>query len=56
MNKNLDKSNSGGPGNAAAGTADVVLFSMTKSEDFGNDIRVDDSGTTCNYCNDNGTL
>ena len=38
MKKNLGERNSIGTGNGVAGTADVILSSMTKIEDLGNDI------------------
>ena len=36
--------------------ADVVLSSVTKIEDLGNDIWIGDSGASCHYCNDDDAL
>jgi hypothetical protein len=36
--------------------ADVVLSSMTKIEDFNNDIWIGDSGASCHYCNNDAAL
>ena len=56
MKKNLGERNSSSTGNVVAGTADVVLSSMTKIEDLGNDIWIGDSGASCHYCNDDDAL
>jgi hypothetical protein len=51
--------NSGGTQNDqnfVGATADVVLSSMTKIEDFDNDIRIGDSGASCHYCNNDAAL
>jgi hypothetical protein len=42
---------SGGTQNCLGGTADVVLSSMTKIDDFGKDIWIGDSGASSHYCN-----
>jgi hypothetical protein len=59
LRKNLGLNNSGGSQNGQNGvgiTADVVLSSMTKIEDFGNDIWIGDSGASCHYCNNDAAL
>ena len=53
MKKNL---NFGGTENGVAGTADVLLSTMTKVEEFQNDIWIGDSGASCHYCNDDKFL
>jgi hypothetical protein len=42
--------------NISSGMAYVVLSSMTKIEDFGNDIWIGDSGASCHYCNNDAAL
>jgi hypothetical protein len=54
--KNSGVRNSGGTQNGVASTADVVLSSMTKIEDFGNDIWIGDSSASCHYCNNDAAL
>ena len=53
MKKNL---NFGGTENGVAGTADVLLSTMTKIEEFQNDIWIGDSRASCHYCNDDKFL
>jgi hypothetical protein len=53
------QNNSGGTQNGRNGvgaTADVVLSSMTKIEEFDNDIWIGDSGASCHYCNNDAVL
>jgi hypothetical protein len=35
---------------------DVVLSSIRKFEDLGNDVWIGDSGASCHYCNDEDAL
>jgi gag-polypeptide of LTR copia-type len=59
LRKNSGMNNSGGTKNGQNGvgdTADVVLSSMTKIEDFDNDIWIGDSGASCHYCNNDAAL
>jgi hypothetical protein len=42
--------------NGVGATDDVVLSSMTKIEDFDNDIWIGDSGPSCHYCNNDAAL
>lgn len=56
MKTNLGERNSCGTRNGVAGTSDVVLSSMTKIEDLGNDNWIGDSGASCHYCNDDDAL
>jgi gag-polypeptide of LTR copia-type/Zinc knuckle len=59
LRKNSGTNNSGGMQNChndVGGTADVVLSSMTKIEDFGNDIWIGDRGASCHYCNNDAAL
>ena len=53
MKKNL---NFGGTENGVAGTADVLLSTMIKVEEFQTDIWIGDSGASCHYCNDDKFL
>jgi hypothetical protein len=48
--------NSSGTLNGVGGTADVVLSSMTKVEDFGKNIWIGDNGVSCNYCNNDAAI
>jgi hypothetical protein len=51
--------NSGGTENGQngkGGMADGVLSSMTKIEEFDNDIWIGDSGASCHYCNNDAVL
>ena len=59
LRKNSGMNNSGGTQNGKNGvgaTADVVLSSMTKIEEFDNDIWIGDSGASCHYCNNDAAL
>jgi hypothetical protein len=56
MRKNLGVRNSCGTQNGVERTADVVQSSMTKIEDFGNDIWIGDSGASYHYCNNDAAL
>jgi Zinc knuckle len=57
LRKNLGMNNSGGTQNGQNGVGgSVVLSSMTKIEDFGNDIWIGDSGASCHYCNNDAAL
>jgi hypothetical protein len=59
LRKNSGMNNSGGTQNGQNGvgaTADVVLSSMTKIEDFDSDIWIGDSGASCHYCNNDAAL
>jgi Zinc knuckle len=59
LRKNLGMNNSGGTKNGQNGvgaTADLVLSSMNKIEDFDNDIWIGNSGASCHYCNNDAAL
>jgi hypothetical protein len=56
MRKNLGMRNSSGTQNGVGGTADVVLSSMAKIEDFDKDIWIGDSGASCHNCNNDAAL
>jgi hypothetical protein len=56
LRKNLGMNDFGGTQNGVGGMADVVLSSMTKIKDFGNDIWIGDSGASCHNCNNDAAL
>jgi Zinc knuckle len=59
LRKNSGMNNSGGTQNGqngVGGMADVVLSSMTKIDDFDNDIWIGDSGAYCHYCKNDAAL